>query len=66
MLRSMFEYQMAIYLGGGAHPEDVTSCVRVSNCNIFLERLQKCDRKEADDRSLLTIVLTFLYLPKLS
>ena len=51
---SNYEDDIPIYLGG-AHPEDVTSCIRVSNGNIFSGCLLKCDHEETDGRLLFHI-----------
>ena len=37
---------------GGAHPDDIASCVKIVNGCITLDRLLKCDHEEADDRIL--------------
>ena len=50
-VKETYSNSESVYLRG-SHVDDTTSCVLLSNGNITLERLLKCDHEEADDRIL--------------
>ena len=45
----MYSGEVPVYLGE-ANSEDITSCLKVCDNSITLQRLLKCDHEEADDR----------------